>query len=62
MTEEDEDHRLLGPKSREVRGRAVQGDDFGVGGALTNRGMHARERTGAKVAPRNEGADGTLTS
>ena len=62
MAEEDEDHRLLGPKGCEARGRAVQGDDLGVGRALTNRGMHMGERTGAQLGPRNGGADGTLTS
>jgi len=48
VAEEDQGHRLLGPKRRKVRRRAVQRDDFGVGRTLTNRGMHARERTGWK--------------
>ena len=48
MAEEDEDHRLLGPQGCEVRRRAVQGENLGVGRALTNHGMHERERTGWK--------------
>ena len=48
VTEEDQGHRLLDPKRREVRRRAVQRQDLGVGRALTNHRMHARERTGWK--------------
>jgi hypothetical protein len=46
VSQEDQGDGLLGPKGRKTRRCAVQSDDFGVGRALTNRRMHARERTG----------------
>ncbi len=62
VTEEDEDHRLLGPKGRKVHGRAVHPEHDGVGRALSKHRLHARERTAPEAAQRIRQTDGTLLS
>jgi len=60
VAEEDQGHGLLGPKTFEMRRRAVEGEDLRVGRALTDLRanlradfrLHARERIGRKLAER----------
>ena len=52
VPEEDQRDGLLGPQSGKVSRRPVEGEDLGVGSALSNRwaylGMHPGERIGPK--------------
>jgi len=52
VAKENQGDGLLGPKAFEMRRRAGEGEDLGVGCTVADLRMHARERTGTKVAER----------
>lgn len=58
VAQKDKCERPVGPQCRKVHRGTVEGEDLGVGRALSNVGMHACEGIGPKVAERiGVGAD-----
>jgi hypothetical protein len=52
VAKENQGERPVRPQARKVNLRSVEGEDLGVGRALTDFRMHAAERTGTKIAER----------